>query len=364
MTDVVAFLKELIAAGGPIPISQFVEIALTARADSYYMRQDPFGAAGDFVTAPEISQVFGECVGLWCVDVWQQLGRPYAFDLVELGPGRGTLMNDVLRVGGVAKGFSGAAHLAMVEVSPVLRSIQAATLGPSIVSHTHWYDRFQDIEIRRPLIVIANEFFDALPAKQFVKTRAGWSERMVGFDECGTLSFHDEIQIDSSSIVPASLCVAPEGSIFEQSLMSLEVGQAVGSAIRTQGGGALFIDYGYCGPRLGDTFQAIKKHAYANVLLDVGSADLTFHVDFAALASALQHGGAVVSPVVAQKDFLKSLGAVARTQVLVGSANAMQKQQLESALIRLTAPSAMGDLFKAVCAVWPSNIQPAGFSSQ
>jgi NADH dehydrogenase [ubiquinone] 1 alpha subcomplex assembly factor 7 len=364
MNDLAAHIKSIIEDKGPISIAEYMRLCLTGRADSYYMRSDPIGLQGDFVTAPEISQVFGECIGLWCVDMWTKLGSPGAVTLVELGPGRGTLMKDMLRAARVVPAFTNAAAIALVEVSPALREVQAKSLLGDGLPVVRWYDRFQDIGGAGPVIVVANEFFDALPFRQFVKEPDGWACRAVGLNDRGAFSICTLPALDARRFIPSKVQEARVGSIFEQSPDRESVAGEIGAAIHEKGGACLIIDYGFEGPALGDTLQAVKGHAYAELLTAPGEADLTSHVDFTALASAVAANGAWASRVTTQGEFLRQLGAKERTEILWRSANAQQKTQLETALKRLTEADAMGTLFKVLCAVSAEAIQPAGFETQ
>ncbi|NOT40134.1 MAG: class I SAM-dependent methyltransferase, partial [Alphaproteobacteria bacterium] len=327
--------------------------------DSYYRRADPLGARGDFVTAPEISQIFGELIGLWCVDVWQKLGAPKTCTLVELGPGRGTLMKDALRAARVAPSFMGVVSVAMVEVGEALRRLQQDALREAPVA-ARWLDRFEDLDVKGPVIVIANEFFDALPIRQWVRGAAGWSERCVGFSG-DTLVFGASGPI-GDRLVPSALRDAPFGSIVETSPARAAIARMIGEAIKRNGGAALVIDYGFVGPAAGDTLQAMKAHAYADALADPGHADVTSHVDFAALQDAFVEEGAAVLPLVTQGAFLNRLGARERVEALKQSASAAQADDLDAAYARLTGDMAMGSLFKVLCAHAPATLEPVGFS--
>jgi NADH dehydrogenase [ubiquinone] 1 alpha subcomplex assembly factor 7 len=359
MTDLVRHLTDLIRADGPISIAEFMRIALTGRSDSYYRRGDPFGAAGDFVTAPEISQVFGELIGLWCVDLWQKLGSPKRFTLVELGPGRGTLMKDALRAARVAPTFLEAASVALVDVSEALQKKQREAIGAAAA---RWHQRFEDVEVEGPVIVIANEFFDALPIRQYVRTIEGWVERCVGLGADDSLMFGATPGVVDARLIPESLRNAAVGSVVELSPARATVARALGESVARIGGAALVIDYGFFGPAAGDTLQAVTVNAFAEVLAQPGTADLTSHVDFTALGSALVESGTRVGDLATQGDFLNRLGAFERTQMLKREATTAQAEALDAAYRRLTAPDAMGSLFKVLCAVWPASIQPAGFS--
>jgi NADH dehydrogenase [ubiquinone] 1 alpha subcomplex assembly factor 7 len=359
MSDVAQHLKDLIRADGPISVAEFMRVVLTARDDSYYRRADPLGSRGDFITAPEISQIFGELIGLWCVDTWQRLGAPKAFTLVELGPGRGTLMKDALRAARVAPAFMGAVSVAMVEVSEALRRLQQDALRDAPVA-VHWLDRFEDLDVRGPLIVVANEFFDALPIRQWVRGSAGWSERCVGL-RGDALVFGASGTIDDR-LIAESVRQAPAGSIFETSPARTAVARMIGERIARDGGAALVVDYGFAGPAAGDTLQALKAHAYVDVLAELGHADVTSHVDFAALGDAFTESGAFVSPLAGQGDFLNRLGARERVAALKRSATAAQGAALDAAYARLTGDKAMGSLFKVLCAYAPATLEPVGFS--
>ncbi len=363
MTALAEHLKELIRADGPIAVAEYMRIVLTGRADSYYMRGEAFGAAGDFVTAPEISQIFGELIGLWCVDTWRKLGAPKKFSLIELGPGRGTLMKDALRAARVAPDFLSAASLTLVEVSRVLRRLQEDALHDAPVSSPRWFDRLDDLDIGHdPLIVVANEFFDALPTRQFVRTERGWFERCVGLDRRGKLAFGAAPDVVDPAVVP--LREAAVGSIVEMSPARSILARAIGERIANSSGAALVIDYGFAGPATGDTLQAVKRHAYVDALSAPGEADVTSHVDFTALGAAFREGGAGVSSLIGQGDFLTRLGAFERVQMLKRTATAAQAEQLDQAYLRLTGAQAMGSLFKVLCAYAPATLQLAGFVSE
>jgi len=357
MTYVVQHLKDLIRADGPITIAEFMRVALTARGDSYYRSRDPLGAAGDFVTAPEVSQIFGELIGLWCADVWQQLGSPRRFALIELGPGRGTLMKDALRAARIVPGFLESVSVVLVEVSEALKRVQREALPALPV---HWRDRFDDVDDSHgPMIVVANEFLDALPVHQFVRTQAGWAERRVGLNATGELVFG--FVPGGAVLVPAALRDAALGAVVEIAPARVAIAEAIGERIGRSGGAMLAIDYGFAGPAVGDTLQAIKAHRYVEVLAEPGAADLTSHVDFTPLGEALAAGGARVCPLVTQGEFLNALGASARVAALKAKASAAQAADLDAALHRLTGAQAMGSLFKVLCAVAPASVQPAGF---
>lgn len=360
MTELERHLVQLIRAQGPISIAEFMRLAISGRPESYYLAATPFGAEGDFITAPEISQVFGELVGLWCVDLWQQLGSPPSLTLVELGPGRGTLMKDALRAARVSGAFLEAASVAFVEVSPVLRAVQRETLRDARVSPA-WFGRFEDVPANGPMIVIANEFFDALPVRQFVKGPRAWSERCVGLGANEQLVFGASPEAIDARLIPAPLRDAPPGTIVEISPARRAVAAAIAERVAAASGAILAVDYGYEGPLPGDTLQAVRKHAAAPVLTDVGRADLTAHVDFTALAHGFGEGGARVAGPVTQGAFLSALGVQQRTRALTRAASGEQARLIESGTRRLTDAEAMGSLFKVIAAVAPPTLNPAGF---
>ena len=317
----------------------------------YYATRDPLGAAGDFTTAPEISQMFGELVGVWIADLWSRAGKP-AFHYVELGPGRGTLAVDALRA--AARFGCAPIGIHLVETSPTLRAAQAARL-PGVVHH----DEVDALPDDAPLIVIANEFFDALPIHQYVRTRAGWRERMVErrSDELGPATG----TIAADDAIPPALRQKPEGTIVETTPVSAAIIQRCAFRLARQGGAMLVIDYGYSGPAAGDTLQAVKAHRFADPFADPGEADLTAHVDFTALAEAAHPVGVAISGPVPQGDWLQRLGIDARLRSL-SAATPARADELKGQRDRLVNADAMGDLFKAIAFIAPGWPDPAGFS--
>ncbi|MGK9168114.1 SAM-dependent methyltransferase [Inquilinus limosus] len=325
----------------------------------YYVTRDPLGAAGDFTTAPEISQIFGELIGLWCADLWQRLGSPDPVLLVELGPGRGTLMQDALRaIGRAAPGFRAALRLTLVETSPALRAAQAARLADAAPV---WLDRLADLP-DGPALVVANEFFDALPIRQWQRGRAGWHERLVGWDDAaGRLRWELSARADPGlALIPEAVRDAPEGSIAESCPAGLSHAAFLGQRLTRQGGAALIIDYGPARSAPGDSFQAVRRHAFADPLEAPGEADLTAHVDFQALAEAATQAGAEAHGPVPQGAFLEALGLRARAAQLK-TASPARAEGIESAVERLAGPDQMGTLFKALALTAPGLGTPAGF---
>lgn len=325
----------------------------------YYMRQDPFGSRGDFTTAPEISQIFGEMIGAWLVDMWMQMGKPSPFILLEAGPGRGTLMADILRV---SKEFSAAAKIHLLEMSPVLRQKQRDALGGHDV---HWHDDFSSVPDNAPIFFIANEFFDALPFRQFVYNGpSGWAERVVQMKRDEDMAF-EFVERDCGSYDPLSEfdIVAPEiGFIFEVSPDRSAFMVALSRRIKAQGGAGLILDYGHLKVGYGDTFQALYRHGYIDPLTHIGDADLTSHVDFAALAKAARESAVMLAGMGEQGDFLNALGIGARAAMLSKNAAGKQQDDIRKALHRLTHSDEMGSLFK-VMGIYSHDAQlsPAGF---
>ena len=332
-------LARAITLAGPIPLSQFMGAANA----HYYGTRDPLGTRGDFTTAPEISQMFGELIGAWAADLWDRAGRP-ATRYVELGPGRGTLAVDALRAMATA-GLEPPVHL--VETSPLLRERQAERLPQA-----EWCVDLVGLPEDGALLVVANEFFDALPIRQLIKTADGWRERLVACQDTLFLPVVGKNGFDA--IIPPQFRGVPDGSILETSPASVAVVRALASRIAVTGGAALIVDYGYDGPATGDTFQAVRDHAYVNPFEAPGEADLTAHVDFGTLAEAARAEGAAVYGPVAQGAFLSALGIHARAARLGGSAPADAE--------RLTADEQMGTLFKVLAIVHPDWPEPAGFA--
>jgi NADH dehydrogenase [ubiquinone] 1 alpha subcomplex assembly factor 7 len=351
-------LRRMIAAEGPISVERYMALCLGHPLHGYYMRRDPLGAAGDFTTAPEISQMFGELIGLWAIEVWAAMGGPERLRLVELGPGRGTLMADLLRAARLRPAFLETVEVDLVETSPALREKQRAKLARLPVRIT-WRERFADVP-DGAAIVIANEFFDVLPVRQFVRTEGDWRERLVGLDSKGGLAFG--LAPELAEGIPPS---GRPGDVLEWPGAALEMMSDIAGRLASQGGGAaLVLDYGYEGPAIGDTLQAVESHAYADPLAEPGAADLTVHVDFAKLAVAARAKGARVHGPVGQGAFLRGLGIGERAARLKSRATPAQAADIDQALRRLTSPGpdGMGELFKALCVSDPGLAHVPGFA--
>ena len=351
-------LRALIAQDGPISVERFMALAVGHPVLGYYMTRDPFGAAGDFVTAPEISQMFGELLGLWAAAVWDQMGAPQAFRLVELGPGRGTLMADALRAAAVLPAFRAAIDLHLVETSPVLREAQRRSLEPFGLPVT-WHASIDAVP-PGPAIVLANEFFDALPVRHFVRAQQGWCERLVGLRD-GRLVFGTAPEPE-----PSLALDAPVGTIFEIGLAARRIAAGLATRLVREGGAALAVDYGYTTPRLGETLQAVKAHRPVDPLAEPGEADLTTHVDFSALSRSAQAAGALAHGPVTQGEFLEALGIRTRAETLKHQASPAQVEAINAAIARLTQQGTpdrpgMGRLFKVLALTSPALSRLPGF---
>ena len=360
-----AHLARRIALTGPLTVADYMADALGHPTHGYYVTRDPLGRAGDFVTAPEISQVFGELIGLWCADLWLRAGRPDPVRLVELGPGRGTLLADLWRAVAVVPAFRSALRLHLVETSPVLRAAQARTLTGAGAPEPVWHDH-AGAALDGPVIVIANEFLDALPIRQFQRTPRGWRERRVTWDGAAFRFGLDLAAGPSLALIPDAVRTAaesevPPGTVFEANPTAVSLADALGRHVAGHGLAALLIDYGH-GGSCGDTLQAVAGHRYADPLADPGRADLTAHVDFAAIARAGQEAGATIHGPTRQADWLHRLGLAARVQTLCAN-QPDTAAEIRSGADRLTAidPSGMGALFKVLALTAPGPV-PAGFA--
>ncbi len=343
-------LKEKLAARirahGPITVADYMAACLTDPDAGYYITRDPFGTKGDFTTAPEVSQMFGELIGAFCLQAFLDLSAPKTFQLVELGPGRGTLMADLLRTASLRPEFVDAASLSLVETSPTLRKTQAKTLEKAPLEPS-FRDRFADVP-DGPLILVANEFFDALPIHQYIRTADGWRERMIGLSETGELCFGIGTGRLDDTELPPDAQNAPEGTILETQPAANAIAQEIGTRLARQGGAALIIDYGYLKTATGDTLQALYKHDYDDVLAHPGDADLTAHVNFETLARAAQEGGATPLSPLEQGEFLLRLGLLERAGALGSGKSHKVQETIRDAVERLAAPDQMGALFKVL----------------
>ena len=352
-TDLTAHLIARIHAGGPLRVSEFMTEALLNPKHGYYTTRDPLGAAGDFTTAPEISQMFGEMLGLCLAQTWLDQGRPTRFILAELGPGRGTCMADILRATRAVPGFIEAAEVHLVEASPTLREAQRARLGDAPT----WHDSIDDLPDEAPLFLVANEFFDALPIRQFLRSGPGWAERLIGLE--GERLTFGLGEILAQPALAHRIADTQVGDLVELCPQAAPIANAIGARIEAQGGAAIIIDYGDW-RSLGDTFQALRSHEKVALLDAPGTADLTAHVDFEALSAATPSAHSRLTP---QGIFLERLGITPRAQAL---AKGLEGAVLESHIAahrRLTHPDEMGNLFKALAFYPKAATPPPGFEA-
>jgi len=340
-------IKRLIRSAGPMPVWRYMELCLTHPRYGYYIARDPLGREGDFTTSPEVSQMFGELLGLWAASVWREMDSPSELHLIELGPGRGTMMADALRAMRVLPDLYQALHVHLVEINPVLRAKQKATL-PALRNLT-WHDSLATVP-EGPSVIFANEYFDVLPIHQAIKRDGGWHERTVDIGADGQLIFGASAEPIQrfELLLPELVRAAPAGAIFEWRPDSEAM--TIASRLRDQGGAAVIIDYGHVRSDAGDTFQAIAKHSYTDPLKHPGQADITAHVDFQAIARAAEDVGARVHGPVTQGEFLKRLGIETRAMTLMAKATPEVSEGVSSALKRLidSGRGGMGSMFKVI----------------
>ena len=344
-------LVRMIRAQGPISVAEYMGLCLSHPTLGYYTTRDPLGAAGDFTTAPEISQMFGEMLGLLVAQVWMDQGAAPRVALAELGPGRGTLMADMLRATARVPGFHGALEVHLIETSPPLRALQAARVPGAV-----WHDDVSTLPDDRPLFVIANEFFDALPIRQFLRVGDGWAERMVGLEG-------DRLAFGLAPPAPLAalahrLCDTTEGQMVETCAPAARIMETLAARIAAQGGFGLVVDYGDWRSR-GDTLQALRAHRFDDPLAHPGAADLTAHVDFAALAQAAKPLRA--TPLTPQGRLLRNLGIDARAARLAANLTGAARESHLAAHHRLTDAAQMGEVFKALGVFPPHAPVPPGF---
>lgn len=343
-------------------VADFMAAALIEPDLGYYMTGDPFGVAGDFTTAPEISQIFGELIGLWCAQAWQEMGAPAAINLVELGPGRGTLMADALRAAQILPAFREAIRIHLVETSPSLRKRQRESLKDEAVT---WHGDLTSLP-HAPMIVIANEFFDALPVRQLERGPDIWFERLVSLSPASTearpaFAFTRAVAAeDTIALVPKALRQAAAGTLAEVSPAVTAVARDLTQRVVQDGGLALIIDYGRSEQQAGWSLQALRGHQRHEPLVAPGTADLTAHVDFAHLVAVAEAAGAKAWGPVTQGDFLLALGIRERADALRAGASPKQVKDLDLAVRRLTEAEQMGELFKVLAIGHPAQPAPAG----
>lgn len=340
------YLKNKIKKHGAINIAEFIAETLFNPEFGYYQKSQPFGKKGDFVTAPEISQIFGELIGIWCADSWQRMGSPSNFILVEIGAGNGTLMQDLLRGTKHISGFHESFEVHMVEASYRLQQVQKERLSayhPKI----KWHEDISTLP-QRNVIFVANELFDALPVHQYQKNASGWAERVVMLDGNGNFTFGLGAKVPFSDELTRQHADAKEGAIIEICPAANTIISGMATQIKQYGGAAVIIDYGYYEYSYKSSLQALKNHKYHNILADIGSADITTLVDFVSLAKAAEKTGVAAEKLITQRDFLINMGIAQRYEMLMKKASNEQQQELTSSTDRLINPDKMGSLFKVL----------------
>jgi SAM-dependent MidA family methyltransferase len=350
VTPLEGVVRAIIESEGPMHLDRYMALCLGHPQFGYYMTRDPFGEAGDFVTAPEISQMFGELIGVWCAAQWQAMGSPSPFNLVEFGPGRGTLMADLLRAGRVMPEFVAAARVHLIETSPVLRAAQDARLG----GNATWHNSLTSVA-KGPAIFVANEFFDAIPIRQFEWREGHGFERCVGLGE-GVLRLG--LTPVPQLAEPKRSAAGEESQVIEDSSQRDAIAAEIGARLADAPGAALIVDYGHLHSAAGDTLQAVRRHAFVDILDHPGEADLTAHVDFEALARAIASRGAKTYPPLTQRGFLLAMGLEERARVLA-------EKMGEDAVVareRLAGETQMGNLFKVLAATSPGLGTPYPFA--
>lgn len=338
-------IKRQIETDGPIGIAEYMSICLGDAREGYYTTAHPFGREGDFTTAPEISQIFGELIGIWCVSMWRGMGKPSRLNLVEMGPGQGTLMADLLRASAIDTGFLNAVNVQLVEISSSLREQQKNLLSKFDVQ-INWLDAVQDIG-SLPTIFIGNEFLDALPFRQYVKSGSRWGERVISIEN-GQLAYAIGPGLLDPSFLPDDHREQPDGSIFEASPSREAVMDFIAQHTNQYNGAALLIDYGHVKSGFGDTFQAVSKHKFTDPLKNPGKVDLTSHVDFSAFRKQFSKDSDF--KLMSQSEFLLGLGLLERAGSLGRGKSVEEQNNIEQAVERLAGSDAMGDLFKVLVA--------------
>jgi NADH dehydrogenase [ubiquinone] 1 alpha subcomplex assembly factor 7 len=321
-----------------------MQLALQHPEYGYYRVRQPLGREGDFVTAPEISQMFGEMIGVWCAETWRSMGTPDPFSLVELGPGRGTMMRDLFRATENVGGFHQAKQLCLIDSDKALRAEQRDKLGEEFPRYVENIGKLPPM----PAIIVANEFFDALPVRQFEKGFRGWCERKVTVKNDELTTILDPLSNDDINLIPESMRNMLPGTVYEFSPQAQEMMSDLARCLGTHKGALLIIDYGYVAPSGKATVQAVSDHAFADLFERPGEVDLTAHVNFTALAQIALDAGLMVSPVIGQGEFLKNMGIDIRADTLKRRATLPQAAEIDVSLSRLTDPEKMGTLFKVI----------------
>lgn len=368
-TPLAQIIRQKIKDEGPMPLSEYMGLCLGHLEHGYYMTRDPFGQAGDFITAPEISQMFGEMIGAWLMDTWQKIGSPSDFILLEFGAGRGTLMSDILRVAKVLPAFLDAVHVQIVEMSPVLKAAQEHSLSVHDLKNApQWSSCIESVDFNFPVLAIGNEFLDALPVDQLVFSDAGWIRKFVEIDENDAFRLcvlsEDEGLSEVEKELPQTLFKPDLGDIFEVSLEQKRFNDDLIKIVLKQGGSILWIDYGFKNGgayKGGDTLQAVKNHQFSDIFAAPGENDLTYHINFSDLADYALSKNVVVHGPVSQGKYLTSLGIEHRAEILKRHATKGVSCSIDAELNRLIGKDEMGDLFKVIAFTSDPNIDLAGF---
>ena len=358
--DLEKIIKRHISVFGPMTVAQYMSLALTHPQYGYYTNHNPFGKDGDFVTSPEISQMFGEILGAWIAHSWQTIDKPKPFRIVELGPGRGTLMNDALRSASLQKGFCSSSSLHLVEISEKLIKLQENNINGFDIP-INWHDSFTDVP-SGPMILIANEFFDALPIHQFEKTKQGWNERLIDIDQEDNFHFVlSSTNISNSITLSQDIISAPIGSVVETCPYGISLAAELASRVIKNGGAILIIDYGANLTIPQESWQSVYKHKYHSPLKNPGKSDISAHVNFQSLKeSAIETGARVLGPIP-QGTFLENLGIKSRADFLKKKSTHKQAKEINNAYHRLVDSEDMGFLFQVLCISSPNFPHPAGF---
>jgi NADH dehydrogenase [ubiquinone] 1 alpha subcomplex assembly factor 7 len=348
VTPLELLIRDIIATDGPMRLDRYMSLCLGHPQHGYYVTRDPLGENGDFITAPEVSQVFGELVGIWAAGAFTAMGEPEKVNLVELGPGRGTLMADMLRTfRKAAPRLAAAAALHLVETSPVLRARQRRAVGPQ----ASWHAALEEVP-EGPMILIANEFFDAIPIRQMERRLSRWHERVIGLED-GRLA--------RGLAAPIKGPEGRDGDIYEFAPQREAIARHIGERLSRQKGAALIIDYGHLASAPGDTLQAMRGHGFTAITDRPGECDITSHVDFEELALALRRGGAVVHKPFTQRHFLLAMGLEPRIDQLAARADPAMAAILRRQMARLADENQMGNLFKVLAATSPGMASPYPF---
>jgi len=358
-TPLLDIIRRRIAQQGPMDLGEYMSLCLGHPQHGYYVTRDPLGVDGDFTTAPEISQLFGEMIGVWLADLWIKMGKPPECILLECGPGRGTLMSDIMRATKSVPGFHSAMKIHLLEMSPVLRNRQSEVLANY---ETQWIDDLNALDSAIPVLLVANEFLDALPIRQLVRKDGAWLERVIGLDDndtlCPGLKAADQTLINH---LPLAQISDEEEGVFEISPVLNHFINFVDILLKKQRGAALFIDYGYAHTCSGETLQAMKGHRFANPFDTPGLCDLTAHIDFENIARLAKADGVAVHGPATQRTFLQALGIELRAERLKSGAKPDQIASIDSGLNRLIDTQQMGILFKVMALCHDPKITPAGF---